>query len=250
MKKNKIAALAIAGALSLGTISGITSAQADSGHAVAGPEAQVTSVLAALVTKGTITQAQSDAIVAALKAAMPTPPAGAMKPGKDGMGMGGIGANTAARQAIVTAFLGKTSAELQTARKAGKSLATIATEAGKTPADLIAALVRYDNAQIDAAVTAGTMTAANATTIKANVTTHVTNEVNNAGGPKGGPMGKRGKGGKGHGPDGDDDRGMSAGGSTSGTLNTNGTTTNGASAKKTVKKTTTITTVSKKKANG
>ena len=247
MKKNKIAALAIAGALSLGTISGITSAQADSGHAVAGPEAQVTSVLAALVTKGTITQAQSDAIVAALKAAIP---AAGLKPGKDGMGMGGIGANTAARQAIVTSFLGKTSTELQTARKAGKSLATIATEAGKTPADLIAALVRYDNAQIDAAVTAGTMTAATATTIKANVTTHVTNEVNNVGGPKGGPMGKPGKGGTGHGPDGDDDRGMSAGGSTSGTLNTNGTTTNGASAKKTVKKTTTITTVSKKKANG
>ncbi len=246
MKKNKIAALAIAGALSLGTISGITAAQADSGHAVAGPEAQVTSVLAALVTKGTITQAQSDAIVAALKAAIP---AAGLKPGKDGMGMGGIGANTAARQAIVTSFLGKTSTELQTARKAGKSLATIATEAGKTPADLIAALVRYDNAQIDAAVTAGTMTAANATTIKANVTTHVTNEVNNVGGPKGGPMG--GKGMKGHGPDGDNDHGMGAAGGSTGTLNTNGTpSTNGASAKKIVKKTTTFTTVAKKKANG
>ncbi len=246
MKKNKIAALAIAGALSLGTISGITSAQADSGHAVAGPEAQVTSVLAALVTKGTITQAQSDAIVAALKAAIP---AAGLKPGKDGMGMGGIGANTAARQAIVTAFLGKTSAELQTARKAGKSLATIATEAGKTPADLIAALVRYDNAQIDAAVTAGTLTATNATTIKASVTTHVTNEVNNVGGPKGGPMG--GKGMKGHGPDGDNDHGMGAAGGSTGTLNTNGTpSTNGASAKKIVKKTTTFTTVAKKKANG
>ena len=252
MKKNKIAALAIAGALSLGTISGITAAQADTGHAVAGPEAQVTSVLASLVTKGTITQAQSDAIVAALKAAMPTPPAGAMKPGKDGMGLGGIGANTAARQAIVTSFLGKTAAELKTARQAGKSLATIATESGKTPADLIAALVRYDNAQLDAAVTAGTLTSANATTIKANVTQHVTNEVNNVGAPKGGPMGKPGKGG--HGPNGDDDHGTSAGGST-GTLNTNGLntngtpSTNGASAKKIVKKTT-INSVSKKKANG
>ena len=249
MKKNKIAALAIAGALSLGTISGITAAQADTGHAVAGPEAQVTSVLASLVTKGTITQSQSDAIVAALKAAMPTPLAGGMKPGKDGMGMGGIGANTAARQAIVTSFLGKTAAELKTARQAGKSLSTLATEAGKTPADLIAALVRYDNAQIDAAVTAGTLTADKATAIKAKVTERVTNEVNNVGGPKGGPMG--GKVMKGHGPDGDNDHGMGAAGGSTGTLNTNGTpSTNGASAKKIVKKTTTFTTVAKKKANG
>jgi len=242
MKKNKIAALAIAGALSLGTISGVTTAQADPGHAVGGAEAAVTSVLASLVTKGTITQAQSDAITAALKAAVPAP--GAIKPGKDGMGIGGIGANTAARQAIVTSFLGKTAEEVQTARKAGKSLATIATDAGKVPADLIAALVRYDNAQIDAAVTAGTLTAANATTIKANVTAMVTKEVNNVGGPKGG------KGPKGHGPDGDDDRGTSANGATGGTLVTPGTSTNGASSKSTPKKTVKkVVTVSKKKAN-
>jgi hypothetical protein len=248
MKKNKIAALAIAGALSLGTISGVTTAQADPGHAVGGAEAAVTSVLASLVTKGTITQAQSDAITAALKAAVPAP--GAIKPGKDGMGIGGIGANTAARQAIVTSFLGKTAEEVQTARKAGKSLATIATDAGKVPADLIAALVRYDNAQIDAAVTAGTLTAANATTIKANVTAMVTKEVNNVGGPKGLQSPKGGKGPKGHGPDGDDDRGTSANGATGGTLVTPGTSTNGASSKsppkKTVKK---VVTVSKKKAN-
>ncbi len=249
MKKNKLAALAIAGALSLGTISGVTVAQADTGKVVGGPEAIVTSVLASLVTKGTITQAQSDAIVAAMKAAAPAPLAGGLKPGKpgkDGMGLGGIGANTAARQAIVTSFLGKTAAEIQTARKAGKSLAAIATDAGKVPADLIAALVKYDNAQIDAAVTAGTLSSANATTIKANVTARVTKEVNNVGGPMGG------MGGRGHGPDGDNDHGMGAAGGTSGTLNTNGnTSTNGASSKKstTTKKSTVINSVSKKKAN-
>jgi hypothetical protein len=246
MKKNKLAALAIAGALSLGTISGATVAQADTGKVVGGPEAIVSSVLASLVTKGTITQAQSDAIVAAMKAAAPAPLAGGLKPGKDGMGLGGIGANTAARQAIVTSFLGKTAAEIQTARKAGKSLATIATDAGKSPADLIAALVKYDNAQIDAAVTAGTLSSANATTIKANVTARVTKEVNNVGGPLGG------KGGRGHGPDGDNDHGTGATGGTTGTLNTNGnTSTSGASSKKstTTKKTTVVTTVSKKKAN-
>ena len=225
MKKNKIAALAIAGALSLGTISGVSVAQADQGRSVGGPEVMVASTLASLVTKGTITQAQSDAITAALKAAIPAP--SAMKPGKDGMALGGFGANTAARQAIVSSFIGKTAAEIETARKAGKSLATIATDAGKTAADLIAALVKYDNAQIDAAVTAGTLTAADATTIKANVSTKVTKEVNNVGGPKGAKEGREGKG-RGH--EGDDDHGTTANGGSgapTGTLNTNGTTTLG-----------------------
>jgi alkanesulfonate monooxygenase SsuD/methylene tetrahydromethanopterin reductase-like flavin-dependent oxidoreductase (luciferase family) len=226
MKKNKFAALAIAGALSLGTISGVTVAQADTGHAVGGPEAAVASVLSSLVTKGTITQAQSDAITAALNAAkVAAKPAKPEKPEMDGMGAGGFAANTAARQAIVTSFLGKTAAELQTARKAGKSLATIATEAGKSPAVLIAAIVTYDNAQIDAAVTAGKLTAANATTLKAKVTDLVTKEVNNVGGPMGG-MGRMG-----HGPDGDNDNGTSANGATGGTLVTPGTSTNGASSK-------------------
>ena len=251
MKKNKIAALAIAGALSLGTLSGVSVAQADSGHSVGGPEAAVASVLASLVTKGTITQAQSDAITAALKAAVP---AAGLKPGKDGMGIGGIGANTAARQAVITSFLGKTAAELQTAHQAGKSLATVATEAGKSPADLIAALVKYDNAQIDAAVTAGTITADNAAKIKANVTARVTDQVNNvrpAMGPKGDGDDKGRKGGKGH-KDGDD---SSAKSGSTGTLNTQGTlNTNGASSKKatgtTKKVVKKVTTVSSKKANG
>ena len=232
MKKNKFAALAIAGALSLGTISGVTVAQADTGNAVGGPEAAVASVLSSLVTKGTITQAQADAVTAALKAAKT-----AMKPEKpakgemDGMRAGGFAANTAARQAIVTSFLGKTAAELQTARKAGKSLATIATEAGKSPTGLIAAIVAYDNAQIDAAVTAGTLTAANATTLKAKVTDRVTKEVSNVGGPMGGMGGKDGMGRMGHGPDGDNDNGTSANDATGGTLVTPGTSTNGASSK-------------------
>jgi len=251
MKKNKFAALAIAGALSLGTISGVSVAQADTGHAVGGPEAAVASVLSSLVSKGTITQAQSDAITAALKAAKDAAkPAKPSKPEMDGMGAGGFAANTAARQAIVTSFLGKTAAEIHTAREAGKSLATIATEAGKTPAALIAAIVAYDNSQIDAAVTAGKLTAANATTLKAKVTDLVTKEVNNVGGPMGA---KGGMGRKGHGPDGDNDHGTSANGAPGapgGTLVTPGTSTNGASSKSTPKKSANkIVNVSKKKAN-
>ena len=176
MKKNKIAITALAAALSLGTISvataDTTTAPKVPGVAGAhGPEAVLTSVLAALVTKGTITQAQSDAIVAAIKAAAPTPPAGGMGMGQGPMGgagkghgmnggpMGGFGMNTAARESIITSTLGITAADLKTARTAGKSLASLA---GTKTSALIAALVNYDTTQIDAAVTAKNLTAAQA----------------------------------------------------------------------------------------
>ena len=181
MFNKKIAALGLAAALSIG---GISSAVADAGHPVGVPP-QVSTVLSQLVTKGTITQAQADAITAALTAAAPTPNASG-KPsiggpmgggrGHDGMGdFGGFGLNSAARQAIITSTLGITAADLKTARQAGKSLASIA--GTKTDA-LITALVNYDSTQIDAAVTAGKLTSAQATTMKANLKTLVTNEVN------------------------------------------------------------------------
>ena len=186
MFNKKIAALGLAAALSIG---GISSASADTGHAKGVPP-QVSTVLSQLVTKGTITQAQADAISAALAAAapaLPTPNASG-KPSIGGMGKGekgerghggfggGFGMNSAARQAIITSTLGITAADLQTARQSGKSLAQIA--GSKTDA-LITALVNYDSTQIDAAVTAGTLTAAQAATMKANLKAHVTNEVNN-----------------------------------------------------------------------
>ena len=229
MKVNKkIAAVAVATALSIGSFTGISAAHADTVKGMVQPDALINSVLAGLVTKGTITQTQSDAIVAAIKAAAPAPFAG----GK-GMGPldGGFGGNTAARQAVITSYLGVTAADLKTARQAGKSLATIATGAGKTAAGLITALVAYDNSQIDAAVTAGKLTSAQATTLKANVTTRVTNEVNNVGGPMGGDdnggmQGMRG----GH--------GMKGGSGSTGTLNVPGTTGTTTSAKALKKATT------------
>ncbi len=185
--------------MTFGTFSTISSASADTGHAIGVPP-QVSTVLSSLVTKGTITQAQADAITAALTAAAasaPALPGASGKPsiggmGKGGMGkggMGGIGMNSAARQAIITSTLGITAADLAAARQAGKSLAVLA--GSKTDA-LITALVNYDSTQIDAAVTAGTLTSAQATTLKAGLKAHITAEVNNVG----------------HGPDGDNDHGM------------------------------------------
>ena len=213
-KHNRVAAVVLAGALSLGTVATAhaagTTIPATPGFGNGqrpNPDAELATVLAKLVTAGTITQAQSDAITAAVKAAKPTPPAGAKLthsdtntingapaqggfPGGNGGpggfgggfgrgGMGGFGMNTAARQSVITSFLGTTSASLQTSLQAGKSLAQLATAAGKNPADLITALVNYDNAQIDAQVTAGTLTSAQATSLKALVSKRDTNEVNN-----------------------------------------------------------------------
>jgi hypothetical protein len=170
----KIAAAAIAAALSIGTITSVSTAQADSGR-TKGVPSQVATVLSGLVTKGTLTQAQSDAITAALTAAAPVRPV--------------IAKDHDATHAVITATLGITEADLKAARVAGKSLATLA---GDKKAALITALVNLKSTQIDAAVTAGTLTATQATTAKAGLTARVTAMVESVPGSK---MGGEGKGG-------------------------------------------------------
>ena len=177
----KIAAAAIAAALSIGTITSISNAQADSGR-TKGVPSQVATVLSGLVAKGTLTQAQSDAITAALTAAAPVRPV--------------IAKDHVATKAVITATLGITEDDLKAARVAGKSLATLA---GDKKAALITALVNLKSTQIDAAVTAGTLTAAQATTMKAGLTARVTAMVESVPAPKMGKMGKQGKEGMGKG---------------------------------------------------
>jgi hypothetical protein len=152
-------------------------------------------ILDGLVTKGTITQAQEDAIVAAFTAAQPLA-------GNHGPRMGGMGAEDpaqqAAEQATVLSVLGIDATALQAAKAAGKSLATLA--GAKTQA-LINALVALENKEIDAAVTAGKLTAAQATTQKANTVARVTAHVNATPGQPGvGGMGMGHRGGHGRGP--------------------------------------------------
>ena len=112
-------------------------------------------------------------------------------------GKGGLDA----KLAVVASTLGIDSATVMTRIKAGETLAAIA--GAKTPA-LIAALVADETKRIDAAVTAGKLTAAQATTLKAGLVAHVTEEVNSPAplrGPKGGKGDDHGKGGRGdHGP--------------------------------------------------
>ena len=101
----------------------------------------------------------------------------------------------AAIEALVAKTIGLDAAVIKTRLAAGESLGAIA---GTNKDALIAVLVTEHTKRIDAAVTAGKLTAAQATTMKADLVAHITAEVNSVGGPKGGP-GMGGKGGHKHG---------------------------------------------------
>jgi len=155
---------------SIGGMGGIGGFGDDEGK---GPNVQLSTVLASLVSKGTITQAQSDAITAALAAARAAAtPVRPVNPGLPPIN----------KQSIILTTLKIDTPTLQTALKAGKSLATIA---GVNTQALINALVAAETTAIDAAVTAGKMTAAQAVTAKAGLVAHFTAEVNQVG-PVGG----------------------------------------------------------------
>jgi len=157
-----------------------------------GPEDAIASVLSALVAKGTITQAQADAVKAAFAAAAPARNFDGPK-----NGVGPMNADRVALDALIAKTIGVDSATVRSRLAAGESLGAIA---GAKKAELIAVLVADETKRIDAAVTAGKLTAAQAATLKAGLTAHVTAEVEEVRG-KGGPaMGGKGeKGGRGHG---------------------------------------------------
>ena len=192
--KKKIASIVITTvALTAGTV-GISSAAtkasisrvSTTATAVKGPRGlDLAATLSALVAKGTITQAQADAIVAAANAAKAA--ADAAKPAKP---------DHAATLALISTTIGVDSATIQNRLAAGETLGAIA---GAKKDALITALVAEETKRIDAAVTAGKLTATQATTLKSTLTAHVTDEVNSTRpvGPMGG--GKGGKGGRGHG---------------------------------------------------
>lgn len=197
MKKKLIAASVLSvAALTLGSVA---VANADDGR---GNRDKVSTVLGGLVSKGTLTQAQVDAIKKAFDDAR-----GEMRAKMD--------AERAAHEKVITDALGISAADLATRLKAGDSLATIA---GAKKDALITALVGYHTKKIDDAVAAGKLTAAQATSMKANLKDHVTRMVENTRGPGKGPrdgdgMGPHGKGpkGMGHhgkGPDGKGPKGM------------------------------------------
>ena len=134
---------------------------------IGGPAAALDSLLSGLVTKGTITQVQADAIkaaaLAAAEIAKANRPAKAMSPER------------AVKDALISSILGIDSATIKSRLQAGETLAAIA---GSKKDALIAALVAEHSKKIDARLAAGKITAAQATTLKAALLAHVSEEIN------------------------------------------------------------------------
>ena len=210
MRKSLIAATITAGLLGGGGIGAIalgpslagaqattTIAPATATSPAVDRAAGLSTALQPLVDAGTITAAQRDAVVAHLQKGGDFGHGGRGPggPGRGGMDRAGGGHLDAAATALNT-----TADALRTALQGGKSLADVAKAANIDPAIVIKAIVAAENTELDAAVAAGKMTAEQATTIKAHLTTRVTEMVNGtmpAGGR--GPGGGRGGPG-GHGP--------------------------------------------------
>ena len=126
-------------------------------------EKRISSMLSGLVSNGTITQSQADAIIKAAEGMR-----AASKSIKD--------ANRTALDSVITSTLGISLDTLSSRLKAGETLSTIA---GDKKSALITALAAEINRQIDAALAAGKITADQATAQKAKSVERVTNMVNN-----------------------------------------------------------------------
>ena len=145
-----------------------------------GPIAALDGILGGLVTKGTITQIQADAIKAAVVAAAET--AKANRPGES------KGANRAAMDALISSTLGIDSATIKSRLMAGETLAAIA---GANKDALIAAMVTERTRKIDAKVSEGKITAEQAVILKSDLVARVTAQINEVKGKRGvgGPIG-------------------------------------------------------------
>jgi polyhydroxyalkanoate synthesis regulator phasin len=159
-----VGAFALNSVLPAGAASNSATQAADPGpNCGGGPRAKFKGVLDGLVQKGTITQAQEDAIVQAFKDAAP-----ADKPGRGGRG----GPRMKILQDALTVVadkIGVSVDDLKSALKSGKSIADVANEHNVAPADVVKAIVDAGTGKIDQAVTDGKLTQAQADKLKAHL---------------------------------------------------------------------------------
>lgn len=155
-------------------------------------EQALLSMLKDLVAKGTLTQAQADSVVAAINMARDASKLGRTLGGKGGV----LKSERAAIENLISTTIGIDTATIKSRLQAGESLAQIA---GAKKDALITVLVADHTKRIDAAVTVGTITAAQAAVMKSKVLEHVTNKVNAVGKKHGFGKGGHGRGHGGHG---------------------------------------------------
>jgi hypothetical protein len=129
-------------------------------------EEHLRATLQPLVDNGTITEAQRDAVVAALEAA---------GPGEHGFRAGpfGFGASDA-----IASLLGVDAETLHSELASGKTLADIAGEKGVDVQEVVDAIVAEQTSRIDAAVADGRLTQEQADARKADLAQHATDLVN------------------------------------------------------------------------
>ncbi len=194
----RTAGLILTGVLATGAIGAVAMTPASattSDNVVTSRLAHIKSALSGLVTDGTLTQAQADKVAGTLDS---QPPMG----GRGGMGgrAGGMGI-TQSHDAAAKA-LGMTSDELYAAVQSGKSLADVAKDQKVSVDVVIKAMVADAEADLAAAVKAGTMTQAQADALKSTLTERISDQVNGVrggGGMGGGAGGGMGRGARGTG---------------------------------------------------
>jgi hypothetical protein len=143
------------------------------------PKDKMKAILDGLVTKGTINQAQEDAILQAITAAQPTPRPIVPKPGRPSGPnvMSFLGDLTK----VASAYLGMDAKTLLAQLRGGKSVADVAnglSGQGKSAQGLIDTLTKTANDKLDAAVAANKLTADQAAALKPKIAAEITTFVN------------------------------------------------------------------------
>jgi hypothetical protein len=133
--------------------------------------AGIKSALSGLVTNGTLTQAQADKVAGTLESQLPMRGMGGMGGRSGGMGM------TETHDAAAKA-LGMTSDQLYAAVQGGKSLADVAKDQKVSVDSLVKAMVAAAESELAADVKEGTITQAQADTMKSSLTGQITDMVN------------------------------------------------------------------------
>ena len=167
-----------------------TDEAADDGSADSAGSARgdrVAAILESLVTDGTLTEEQLDAVVAELLEAIPVPARGDdgdLRRG-DRPGHLGRGGGVAVSLDTLTDTLGVTADELRDAFGDEQSIADVAAAQGVDVQEVIDALAAADIERIDAAVAAGRLTTERGEEAKAALVEHLTELVEQPGGPAG-----------------------------------------------------------------
>ncbi len=171
--------LILTGILVTGAVSAVAMTPASattSDNVVTSRLASIKSAMSGLVSNGTLTQTQADKVAGTLDSQLSVRGMGGMR-GPDGRS-GGIGM-TQSHDAAARA-LGMTADELSTAVQGGKSLAEVAKDQRVSVDSLIKAMVTAAKIQFDTAVKDGTMTQAQADSMKSSLTQRITAQVNGA----------------------------------------------------------------------